>query len=138
MESPLSVTPAGRPVAVNLYGGTPPAATTEPEMDLPSEISPRLPGPEMCRSGEKVALPAARTRSREPAASTATGFVMPIDTVVVLAASVSWMSARIPVDIVFALEPATRQVKKPGVELQESVFPAAVAAGPAVAPMVEI
>lgn len=109
---------------------------TAPEMELPREISPRLPGPEICSEGG--AEPRTDKDSPEPVASTATGFDMLIDGMVVLAPKVSWMFATTPVDIAFLFRPVARQVKKPGVELHESVFPAAVAAGPAVAPIDEI
>jgi hypothetical protein len=76
--------------------------------------------------------------SPEPVAATPTAFIMLIDVVVALAASVTWMLATAPADIAFVFKPVSRQVKKPGAEAHESVFPAAVAAGPAVAPMAEI
>jgi hypothetical protein len=132
---PLNVTPAGNPLAVNEYGGDPPLAMTAPEIELPSEISPRLPGPEIC--SEDGAIPMADTGNPEPVASTPTGFDMPIDGVVVLAPKY-WTLATTPLDIVFAFKPARTQMNNPGVALHDSVFPAAVAAGPAVAAIDEI
>jgi hypothetical protein len=129
------VTPAGNPLAVNVYGGDPPLAMTAAEIGLPSEISSKLPGPEICSEGG--ASPPADTGSPEPVASTPTGFDMLIDGVVVLAPK-NWMLATTPLDIGFVFKPARTQMNNPGVALHDSVFPAAVAAGPAVAAIDEI
>lgn len=77
------------------------------------------------------------TSSSEPVASTPTVFERLSDGVVTFAASVSWMFATTPVDIALLFKPVRTQVYKPGTEAHESVFPAAVAAGPAVAPIAE-
>lgn len=76
--------------------------------------------------------------SAEPVAVTPTGFNMPIDAVVALVASVSWMLATIPKPIAFEFDPVSRQVSKPGPGAHDSVFPAAVASGPAVALIADI
>jgi hypothetical protein len=63
---------------------------------------------------------------------------MPTDVVVALTGKVSWTVATTPEAIVLAFKPATTQVNAPGTEVHESVFPAAVATGPAVAAIAEI
>lgn len=99
---------------------------------------PRFEGGETDSEGGGVAPPRTDTGSSEPVASTPTVFSMRIDGVVASAGSVSWMLATTPLDIAFMFKPVRMQVNKPGVELHERVFPAAVAAGPAVAPIAEI
>jgi len=76
--------------------------------------------------------------SAEPVAPTPTPFVRLIGVVVALAASVTWILATTPADIALEFEPVARQVNKPGAEVHDSVFPAAAAAGPVVAPIAEI
>jgi hypothetical protein len=76
--------------------------------------------------------------SPDPVASTSTEFDMLIAVVVALAAIVSCMLATTPAAIAFAFGPVSRQVSEPAAEVHKSVFPAAVAAEPAVAPMLEI
>jgi hypothetical protein len=76
--------------------------------------------------------------SSEPVASTPAGFAIPIDVVVGLAAIVSWTLATTPAGIVFVFKPVSTQVNRPATRLHDKVFPAAVAAGPAVPLMAEI
>lgn len=76
--------------------------------------------------------------SPEPFASTSTGFAMPIDVEVDFAAMVSWTLATTPAAIVFVFKPVSRQVNKLDTTVHDNVFPAAVAAGPAVALIAEI
>jgi hypothetical protein len=76
--------------------------------------------------------------SAEPVGSTPTGFDTLIDVVVAFAANVSWTLATIPAAIAFVFGPDSKQLIKPGAEAQESVFPAATDAGPAVTPKAEI
>jgi hypothetical protein len=77
----------------------------------------------------------ANTVSAEPVASTATVLFMVIDGAVPWVVGVSWMLATTPGTIGFVFKPLSTQVRKPGAEAQDSVLPAAVAAGPAVAVM---
>jgi hypothetical protein len=101
----------------------------------------RLPGVQVIEEVDAtVILPPAvvSAGSAEPVPSTPTAFDMKIDVVVALPAKVAWTFATIPADIEFVFGPIATQVSKPGVEVHVTVFPAATAAGPAVAPIAEI
>jgi hypothetical protein len=76
--------------------------------------------------------------SSEPVGVTPAGFEMLNDVVVALADSVSSTLATTPADMAFVFKPVSRQVNRPGAEVHDSIFPDAVAAGPAVAPIAEI
>jgi len=69
---------------------------------------------------------------------TPTGFDIPIEVVLALAASVNWTLATTPEANALVFGPLSRQVSKPGVEAHARVFPAAEAAGPAAAPIAKI
>ena len=101
----------------------------------------RLPGAHVIeeRAGTTTMAPVVVNESSpEPVAATPTGFEMPTDVVVALTANVSCTFATTPAAIAFAFKPASTQENTPGTEAHESVFPAAVATGPAVAPIAEI
>jgi hypothetical protein len=122
----------------------PPAGAVCVSVTVQVEICPpfRLLGAHVIdeRAAGTVTIPPAVVNegSPEPVASTPTAFDMPIDAVVALVARVSWTLATTPAVIAFVFKPAARHVNKPGAEAHESVFPAAVAAGPAVALIAEI
>lgn len=123
--------------------GIPPAGAAVFSVAEQVEIWPpfRLPGAHVIEesTGTETRPPdVVNAGSAEPFAATPTGFDMPTDIVVALAAKVSWMLATTPVASAFVFDPLSRQVSEPGVEAQEGVFPAAVAAALAITPITEI
>jgi hypothetical protein len=121
----------------------PPVGAAWVSITVQVEIRPpfRLPGAQVIeeRAGTATMPPAVvNVGSSEPVAATPTGFDMLICVVVALVARVSWTLATTPVAIPLVFRPASKQVNEPCAEEHESVFPAAVAAGPAVALIAEI
>jgi len=121
----------------------PPVGAVCVSVTVQVEICPpfRLPGAQVIeeRAGTATMPPiVVNAGSTEPVAATPTGFDMPIDVVVALAVKVSWTLATTPAAIALVFRPASKQVNEPCAEEHESVFPAAVAAGPAVALTAEI
>jgi len=91
------------------------------------------------RTGTATIPPAVvKAGTAEPVAATPVGFDIPIDVVVASAAKVNWTLAITPAAIAPVFKPLSTQVNKLGAEAHKSVFPAAVAAGPAVAPTAAI
>ena len=76
--------------------------------------------------------------SPEPAPETSTGLERTTGVDVALAACVSWKLATTPEVNAVVFGPPSRQRSEPGAEKQERDFPAAAAAGPAVALTAEI
>ena len=121
----------------------PPVGVVWVSVTVQVEICPplRLPGAQiMLESAGTATIPPAvvNAGTAEPVAATPTGFDIPINVVVALAAKVNWTLATTPAAIAPVFKPLSTQVNKPGAEAHKSVFPAAVAAGPAVAPMAAI
>jgi hypothetical protein len=89
------------------------------------------------RAGTATIPPEALSARAEPVAATPDGFDMPMENVVALAASVIWTLATTPVAMTFAFRPVITQIAEPAATEHVGVFPATVAAGPAVMPIAE-